>query len=326
MNYPMVNNCLTFYHNEDDTYTIKNHNNDESVTVTSATAEFMEQLDGYTHPYYIDENLPADYVDGLLDKLRDEDLIRESRAHKVGLGTFLFTLFIPKNRTNDMRPARIVCFFLSWLILLSFIPALTFGIIAFINARFNSDNVILGLILGTVAGAVLHEISHAISGCAYGAPVFEMGVMLSHWVIPGAYVLMDQTPVKKRLRRAQINAAGVEMNLLFAGLSLCMASYIYSLSGMLLGCAVANVFLGLLNCTVSFGLDGEHILGNLIGDDGFVYNSIATVFGKEEKKELKKRGINGYMLIVASYIVGLSQLSVLVLIAANVLGVFLWFK
>lgn len=326
MEYPMANNCLVFKQNLDNTYTIKNYLNDEETTVDSGVVEFLEQLDGYTHPYDIDPSLEPNFVDELLDSFREVGFIRESLLYKESTGTYLYALHIPENRTNKMCPARIICFFLSWLILLSWAPLLGFGIFSFINGRLSSDYLMLGMVFGTVIGAGLHEVSHYISGRAYGAFIFEMGVMLSHFIIPGAYVLMDLTPVKRKLRRAQINAAGIEMNLLLAGASFCLASMSYQYSGLLFGCALANVFLGLLNMTVAFGLDGEHVMGNLIGDDNFAGKSIITVLGKNERSLLKKKGINGQALIVASYIMGLSQVSLLIIIIANVIGVISWLK
>lgn len=326
MDYPMANNCLTFKQNSDDTYTVTNYLNNEVVTVGSEVVYFLEQLDGYTHPYDIDRSLEPDFVDELLDKLRDVGFIRESLFFKESAGTYLYALHIPKNRTNEMRPARIICFFLSWLILILWVPLLGFGIFSFVNNQLTTDYLMLGLVFGTVIGACLHEISHAISGCAYGALIFEMGVMLSHFVLPGAYVLMDETPVKRKLRRAQINAAGIEMNLLLAGGFLLIASLTYEYSGLFFGCALANVFLGLLNLTVAFGLDGEHIMGNLIGEDNFAGKSMITIIGKKERTLLRKRGTNGKALIVASYIMGASQVSLLVIIVTNIIGVVSWFK
>lgn len=326
MEYPMANNCLVFKQNPDNTYTIKNYLNDEETTVGSGVVDFLRQLDGYTHPYDIDPSLEPDFVDELLDSFREVGFIRESLFYKESAGTYLYALYIPKNRTNKMRPARIICFFVSWLILLSWAPLLGLGIYSFVNGQLSSDYLMFGMVLGTIVGAFLHEISHAISACAYGGRIFEIGVMLSHFVMPGAYVLMDQTPVKRKLRRAQINAAGIEMNLLLAGAFFCFASTNYQYSGLLFGCALANVFLGLLNMTVAFGLDGEHVMGNLIGDDNFAGKSIITVLGKNERSLLKKKGINGQALIVASYIMGLSQVSLLVIIIANVIGVISWLK
>lgn len=326
MDYPMANNCLTFNHNSDDTYTVTNYLNNEVMTVGSGVVKFLEQLDGYTHPYDIDKSLEPDFVDELLDKLRDVGFIRENLFYKESTGTYLYALHIPKNRTNEMRPARIICFLLSWLILISWIPLLGFGIFSFVNSRLTTDYLMLGLVFGTVIGACLHEISHAISGCAYGALIFEIGVMLSHFVMPGAYVLMDDTPVKRKLRRAQINAAGIEMNLLLAGGFFLIASLTYEYSGLFFGCSLANVFLGLINLTVAFGLDGEHIMGNLIGEDNFAGKSIITILGKKERTLLRKKGINGRALIVASYIMGASQVSLLVLIVSNIIGVVSWFR
>lgn len=329
MNYPMVNNCLTFKHNRDNTYIVTNYLNDEVITVDSDIVDYLVQLDGYTHPYDIDPSLEPVFVDELLDKFREDGLIRESLLYKAGTGTYLFALHIfhvSRKRTNEVRPARIMCFFLSWFILSSWLPLLIFGVFRFLNGSFNIDNLMFGMVIGTIIGAFLHEASHLISGQAYGALIFEAGLMISHFVVPGAYVLMDQTPVKKKLRLAQINAAGIEMNLLLAGVFFLIASLTYEFSGLFFGCALANVFLGLLNTITVFGMDGEHILANLIGDDNFAVKSKITIFEKKERALLRKRGINGRAVIAASYIMGFSQIALPILIIVNIIGVALWFK
>lgn len=329
MKYPMIDNCLTFEYDEYEDLYIATHyaDKDMRVVISPSVYDFLCCLDGKTHPYDILPSVDTYEIDILLDELRKKKLIRESWLHKSGFGTFELTLFIPKNRTNKMRPVRVICYFLNLIILLSFAPVLVFGMYRFTTAHFfNSDYLYLGLLVGSIIGIVLHEISHAISGCGYGARVFEMGALVFFWVMPGAYVMLDDSTVNKKLKKAQINAAGIEMNLLIAGIYFILYSLSYDLGGFFLGGAIANAFLGLVNMTLAFGLDGEHIIGNLINDDNFGGKAILTVIGREEKRILKKYGTYGYALFVASYVMGFMQISYLVLIATNIIGVILWLK
>jgi len=326
MKYPMANSCLSYYKNQDNTYTVKNYLTEKEATLSAETVAYLRELDGFTHPYDIEPDLAPDDVDLLLDRFRDAGLIRERRLHKEGVGTYLYTLFVPEQQTAKMGAGRMLCFFLSWLVLLAWAPVMVCGGVLLTKSDLNGEHVMPGILIGTLVGAILHEISHAVSGYAYGATVFEMGAMVSHFVLPGAYVLMDLTPVKKKLRRAQINAAGIEMNLLLTGVFLCLVSVSETFSGMLMGCALANLFLGLVNMTVAFGLDGEHIMGNLIGDDNFAGKSIVTLLDKDERRLLRKKGINGRALITASYIMSASQVSLVVLLITNVIGVIIWLR
>ena len=327
MDYPMVNNCLSYTYNEDnDTYTVKNIDTDEEITVNSSTVFFINKLDGKTNPFDLLPSVEPSLVVEYLDRLRDAELIRDSRLNKEVFGTWIYALFIPKDRTNRMRPARIICYFLSWLLVLSWIPAMAFGIYSFINGEIDTEHYVAGMVFGTLIGALLHELSHALSACAYGAPIYEIGVMITHYVLLGAYVKMDQEPVKKKLRRAQIDAAGVEMNMLLTGVFLFLASLNEVTCGLMFGAALANGFMGLINLFFIWGLDGGNILGNLLGDDNFVGNSFLTILGSEERRILKKQGISGYALILATLIIGISQISLIVIVVANFLGILVWIR
>ncbi len=327
MKYPMLSNRITTEYNEaDDTYIINDYLLDERYTLDWFLAEFALQLDGKTHPYDVDRTIPTDTVDEMLDKLRSYDLLRERRFEYLGLGRILFSLIIFRKHKSNVRPARIICFFLNWLLLISFLPMLAFGAYSFHDRFVTGDFLITGLIVGTMIGLVLHECCHAISCCGYGGTVHEAGVMVSYFIIPGAYVMINTSDIKNRLRRAQVNAAGVEMNLLIAGLSLYLASVYYDIGGFMLGCAIANGFTAFINLSCTFGLDGEHILGNLIGDDNFLSNSFTTVTGKYYRRILSRKGISGRALILASYIMVSTQFSLIILLITSLVGLIIWIK
>ena len=326
MKYPMMNNQLIIRQAADsEDVLLTDFYSEEATRLDSELFDFLCALDGHTHPYSIRPELDHSTIDRTLDMFRDKHLVRESRFFKEGL-TACCTVYIPKNRTNTMRPARIICFFLTLLLLVSWLPVLVLGIYKLIHGDFDSDHYLTGFIIGLIAGMVMHEISHAVSGCAFGARIFELGLALSYFVFPCAYVLMDPRPIKKKLRKAQTDAAGVEMNFLLCGLFFLLAAKGSPISGICFGAGWVNGALGLINLMIINRLDGGHILGDVLGTENFFGCAVSTIIGKDEKKYFKKRGINGYATIIASYIIVLSQIALLIMFLAGILEFILWFK
>ena len=122
-----------------------------------------------------------------------------------------------------------------------------------------------GLGIGLVFGLVFHEFSHAFAGISYSARVFEMGLMTMYYIVPGAYVMMDANPIKSKLRKLQISAAGIEMNLMLASIFLILGALFWNLGVLFLVAAIQNVVLAFFNLTLLHGLDGMAIVNEFLG-------------------------------------------------------------
>ena len=79
---------------------------------------------------------------------------------------------------------------------------------------------------------------------------------------------MNKNRIKNRMKRIQIIAAGIEMNLLLAAVCLIFAAEIEWLSGFFFGACIQNVFLALINLTFINGFDGMTIISELLGIEG----------------------------------------------------------
>ena len=123
-------------------------------------------------------------------------------------------LYMGKQYPNSIIPVLV-----NYLLLILWLPTLLFGLDCFIKNLPDIDNgsALLGQWIAIVIGAVLHEIGHASATLCYGGRVFEAGSLLQNYM-PGAYVMIDDKPVRKRLQKVQILAAGVEMNMLLSGI------------------------------------------------------------------------------------------------------------
>ena len=189
----------------------------------------------------------------------------------------------------------------------------------------NFDYVIVGSVAGMLIGLVMHELGHMFACLAYGGRVFEVGVMLQFLFMPGAYVLMNESKIKKRMRRVQVSAAGIEMNLLLTAIFLIISARFESLSGFFLGAAIQNVFLALLNLTLVDGFDGMAIMGELLGVENVISKARRITRFKFKRKKLEKDGISGKATIAVCYILRGIQIALPLIFALNIVGVITWF-
>ena len=148
-----------------------------------------------------------------------------------------------------------------------------------------------------------------------------MGVMVQNFILPGAYVLLDDKRVKNRFHRIQINAAGVESNFLLVGIFLFLGTLLPELGVMFMMAAICNAVLATFNLTFIKGLDGTAILSELIGTEDLVERSTTVVINKKARKRLITQGALGYATLVTSYIICVLQLALPILLIMNILEI-----
>ena len=323
MSYPTLANWIRFRQLSDNEYEIINMLHDEKIQTDAYTAWFARQLNGKRNPYRIDKNKSKEDIDLLLGELEAENVIRDKRFYSKFFLFLLVTVWRPKVTPN----LRIASFIINGLLLISFLPLLAFSIFYFLNYTYdiNLDYITIGSIAGLLVGIVVHEMGHMISCLGYGGRVFEVGVMLQFLLIPGAYVLMNESNIKKRMRRVQVSAAGIEMNLVLTAVFLMLSARFEVLSGFFLGAAIQNVFLALLNLTFVDGFDGMAIMSELLGIEYVVSKAKRITKSKFKRKKLKKDGISGKATIAVCYALRGIQIALPLIFAINIVGVISWF-
>ncbi len=260
--YPKIHNWIVFRKTKDGEYEAYDYMNEESYILGSRIGYFAKHLDGKTDPFSIIRRLSDENVAMLLRRLDKLGFLRRSRFFSASFGELYCTVFTPKS----MRRKTTVSAFLNKLLQTLFLPAFIAGSYAFFSKlpKLSGGMVLLNCILGIVGGMILHEIGHMIASLAYGGQVFEAGVML-RIVLPGAYVMMDNSSVKDPLKRAQINAAGIEANLLLSGILFMIASnFAWNSEGFFFS-ALLNAELALTNLILVDGLDGAGVVSDLLG-------------------------------------------------------------
>jgi hypothetical protein len=287
--YPMMANWLTFKKIEDDLYKVENGVTDRVLILDELEVRFLRALDGNKNPLKIGKELNID-AENVLAFFEEEFLVRDGRTISLDEMT-LRTVYIPRKQTSKSVFPKIY----NMLLLLSFIPVLVFGIYEVVTKGVNWYADYMGgqaFLFSMVLGLVFHEISHAMASLAYGGKFFEAGFIWQGFC-PGAYAMIDAGNVKSRFKRIQIDAAGIEMDCLLAGVFLVLAARceVYSLFW-LLG-AVNNLFLSIFNLAFTEGLDGSSMICEVLGikDSSEIKRIFAKILlEKNWKRETKNRG------------------------------------
>ncbi len=322
MKYPTLANWIRFKRISEDEYEIVDLLHDKKIKSDAYTVWFVRQLNGKRNPYRIDKNKSKEDIDSLLDKFVTKEIIRDRRFLSKNILQTLITVWKPCITPN----LRLFSFIINFLMLISFIPLILFSVVYFFLCvnDISMDYIIFGSISGLLVGLALHELGHMVACLAYGGRIFEVGIGLNFF-LPCAYVLMNETPIKKRMRKAQVSAAGIEANLILASICLILATHIESLSGFLLGAAIQNIFLAFLNLTLIDGFDGMSIMNEILGTECIVEKVKRVTKSKRLKKRLKKDGVSGQATIFACYILRTIQVGLPLVVLLNIVGVITWF-
>lgn len=319
MKYPQLNSWLLYKKLDENNYEVKDCRASTFYKFDIDEIRFFRQLDGKTDPYSIDTPMCELEVRRLLRFLKRKDLIRSSRIQK----SFL-SLNISLFKIKCSKRGRKIAFALNFLLMISFLPVFVFGLSFLFNnstqLNIQGFEIITGSIFGMLVGLLLHEVGHALAAAGYNAHLFEAGLIIG--LASGAYVALDYDNIKRRFRRIQILAAGIEINLFLAGVSCIFSILIYSMSSFFFAIAWVNFALAVINMLCISGLDGCSIMEELIGTKNIMFNAVDFVFDKNLRSNLVKQGdITGCIKIASSFIGAVCQLAYPLLIIVNILGV-----
>lgn len=244
----------------------------------------------------------------MLDALNRVKFLRYGRVLERSAGTVSLSLFIPRScRCRSILPVVI-----NYMLLTLWIPVFLLGVGCYF-AHFpalDGGSFFLGNLAGVLIGSALHETGHAASALCYRGRFYEGGVFLEKGML-GAYALIDVAPIKSRLHRIQVLAAGAEMNILLSGVGLIFCTYIPPASAFFFGFAIINLLLGLLNLTLSEKLDGMAVMGHMLGTDSFLIRAKHMLATKEERLRLLNAGPHGVVeFLICGILVALQGIRV----------------
>ena len=323
---PIVANWIRFEQIGEDEFLVRDllfdEEDDEPIILESEIVWFAKQLDGKTDPHVFDDELSRGTVNLYLHILDAAGVIRDKIFFSKRIFDLMITLWQPKVTTK----VRMVSLLLNTLLMISFLPVFLLSVNQLILniGNIGFDYWIGGFIFGIVSGTFLHEMGHLWACLGYGGQAFEVGLLFMFF-LPGAYVLIKDDRIKKRMRRVQVSAAGVEMNILLAGILILFASKNSSLSGFFLGAAIQNLLMALTNMTFVNGFNRMVKIGELMGDKALYFKAKNVLKNHEYRKHLEKQGLKGQAIIVVSYILGVLQLTLPLLYLLNIGAVVICF-
>ena len=303
MRYPMFINWAVFARRPDGTYLVTDTLTERSFCLSAEAARFAKRLDGRTSPSLAAGRLGRRQAADLLRLFEELDLLRRSRVLETSFLSICWTAAI--FRRNPPRRAA------AWgnlALLLLWLPVFLLGVRLFCDAGFPADDAcfLRGALAGLLPGVLLHELAHACAAWSSGGHVFEFGLCL-HRLVPGAYVLTDVSDVRGSLRQAQIDAAGVEMNLLLTGLFLLAACAAPQAGAFLAGAAYLNFLLAVGNLLPLPGVDGGRVLAVLLGLPELDSRARDVALGRARRRRLFAAGTDGKAAAIACVFVAILQ-------------------
>lgn len=288
MAFPRLSNFLEYTKLDSEDYRVINYMTGEEWTVDKKTVRGLRRFDGTRSFQKCFPGCPPDEIQELYEEIEDKNLIRKNRFMPNGIGSGMATLWIPKEKySKSILPAV-----LNGTLAAAWLPALIGGILLYLfvymqmDTFFYADYSLFGFYAGLIVGVFCHEAAHACACAAYGAKVFEIGVMF-YYFIPGAYTMADSESIRGKWKNIQFAAAGVEMNFLLVGINMTAAVTAGGLSSFFVNAAFANLILAIINVNIFPGLDGLAIIGRALG--------IPDLSGTSEKifrhlKKMRKHG------------------------------------
>ncbi len=317
-----------------DLYHVRNHVWDTECYLNSEDFMFSRRLNGRLNPYSIRGDRGWHQTKLLLQELEEYGVIRDDHGIiKIDGDGYLITLI----RTGNSKAKRSIARFFNALRVFLFIPVLILGLYFY----FNYDNsipvepvgvaklayehpVITSLsinIFAIILGAFFHEISHGQAArSTRGGRVFEYGMLLSF--PPGFYTLTD-TRNNSTLQEIGVLLAGVQGNLLFAGIILILGSVLFPyMKPFVAEPAAINIIMACTNLSAFNGTDGIKILAAILGLDLDDLEKTKDMIKDRGYRSLFiNDGMTGCVKVAACYILTFLQLFFPMMI---VLGIVMW--
>ena len=255
----------------------------------------------------------------MLERLEEEELLDSGeRITPLGIGSVMISLWLPE----VTRFSRYLGKVWNKILLFCWLPVFILGVRILLSGRWRGPDSGFGIAYGYLIlafGLLFHELGHAAASLVYGGRFFEMGIML-HYFLPGAYVMLSYENVKNRMKRAQISAAGIESNMLLAGICLCLLKLgVFDPIALLLG-AFFNVMAAIFNCSLIGGLDGMGLYQEFLGRD-FLDKAKRLVWDSRGKNRIRRRGINGKITLVACYLIVIMQVLLPIILLMNAFSI-----
>lgn len=271
--YPVVESYVTIQKKNDGTYLVRDGVLEKEYLATDGYIGYLTKLNGNRNPLSI-KGYTKEECTYYYSLARKYHLLRRpGRVRRINK-KIIYILYIPEKKINKTSS---LAYILNILLYMLCVPIFILGCfsmyqnetIRFIEYKYWW----LGSGVGLIVSAVLHEMGHVISVRAYKCGFYEVGIIWSLFML-AAYVMLDTTKVNKKIKKAQIDLSGCEMNILLTGICfLLTASYTvrYSIwNSIFIYTGFQSFIMAISNLILLEGTDGEHVISMLLGRDSIV--------------------------------------------------------
>lgn len=167
-----------------------------------------------------------------------------------------------------------------------------------------------------------HEAGHIISGVAYGYKIWNIGLLLFGIIPMGAYVSLADRQEQPRLEKSQLCLAGIEVNLILAGLFGWASVGLPGCSWTFYIAAQWNLLMAVINILPVDGLDGGAFLCAILNVEDIDKKARRFLSGKKYWTQVLQEGTRGYIYAAIFVLNGFANLAFRLLIAFLVLNTF----
>lgn len=231
----------------------------------------------------------------ILPKLKEYGLVHTSRFVQENSFINRFILFPFRGIGEKGKKAcKTINSFLLVTTILIFIAGICFMILKNPPIGYDVDLWIYYSML--IVSLILHEAGHLVAGLSYDYSITDVGVLLFGVIPVGAYVAYDedQNDVSKA-KKVHFSLAGIEMNLMIAGMCLLIPVLYYPLSLTFILIANINLAIAAINLLPVYGLDGEAALNAACGIKSISKMATKWLIDKKRRRRLLSRGLPGYV-------------------------------
>lgn len=233
----------------------------------------------------LDGTRPLPYSREIVECMQKDGLIYAKRFIWKGLRS---KLFLPV--WNVKKEKRAPFILLNKALPLLAVLVFLYGLVCAHRIDIDADTSTATIYLCMLVSIVLHEWGHMIAGTAYGSRTLSSCLSLQ-----GAQTGFTNNPDSKK-QRIQMSLAGLEMNMLIAGLCFIICGTLHgSASRLVAVTGVINTVLIFPNLIPSNGSDGECVFSELLGVDSIFDLAKSIVTDRKKRRKSLRSGWKGHL-------------------------------
>lgn len=319
--YPILRSDVLLIKSDPDPYTgsvsyyAVNHSGDQ-YCVTPSLYKALLHTDG-THPLLTDEDDPE-----LLQRLKQYELILTSRFAPINFFLKRFILFPVGSTARPFRPlCRVLNFLLPWAAVCVFVLSLFHLRTAFLISDLAFQPILYVVLF--LLSISIHELGHTVAGIAYRYAINDIGILLVFFLPVGAYVSHSYNPHAAPHQKFQFAMAGVETNLLMAGICIFAASHLPHAALTLLTIAVMNLLFLFTNLLPGDELDGEAALSALLQVDSISFYAKKFLRSRRYRRQVLHSGPISILILLIFVLIYLSTILIWIV---NLAAIFLFLR